>query len=391
VTASTVQAAHGREGDSAAVAQRRVLHCLWDGGIGGTQRAVYQLVREQLRDPALAPAVLFAKGVGPYWERTKGLGCPTVVLDLPHGRALGHLPLIARRLRPFAIHHFHSAEPLLMLASALSGSACRVYTHRGGTIDYPPKKKLQYGLVGLLLRRSFHGLSGNTRWAAGCAAELFHLPAERFQVTYNGLEFGLLKPRRPAIEMRMELGFAETDFVLGTSAKLKEWKRIDRLLRTAARLRNTRLRVLVVGDGPDLARLTSLATSLRIERKVTFAGAQENVADYLQAMDAFCLPSMGLESFGNSAVEAMALGLPTIIFADGGGMVEHIEDGSTGFIVKDDEELIARITVLMEDPDLRAQMGTRGQASVRERYTPGRSASAYRAVYFAALRARGAR
>jgi phosphatidylinositol alpha-1,6-mannosyltransferase len=163
------------------------------------------------------------------------------------------------------------------------------------------------------------------------------------------------------------------------------------LLGVAARLRNSQLRLLVVGDGPDLARLTSIAAELQIERQVSFAGAQENVADYMQAMDAFCLPSMGLESFGNSAVEAMALGLPTVIFADGGGMVEHIEDGDTGFIANDEDELAARITTLMEDPDLRCRMGGRGSAAVRERYTPARSATAYRSLYAAALESRGSR
>jgi glycosyltransferase involved in cell wall biosynthesis len=210
-------------------------------------------------------------------------------------------------------------------------------------------------------------------------------------VTYNGLEFSLLKPLRNAADVRMGLGLAETDFVLGTTAKLKGWKRIDRLLGTAARLRNTKLRVLVVGDGPDLARLGSIAAELQVEPQVSFAGAQENVADYLQVMDAFCLPSMGLESFGNAAVEAMALGLPTIIFADGGGMVEHIQEGDTGFIVEDEDELTARIETLMEDPALRARMGARASAAVRERYTPVRSATAYRNLYAAARESRGSR
>jgi glycosyltransferase involved in cell wall biosynthesis len=391
VRASALDSVVGRAGSAATAERQRVVHCLWDGGIGGTQRAVYQLVREQLQDPGLATAVLFANGGGPYCERVKPLGCPVEALELPHGRALDRLPSIARALRPYDIHHFHSAEPLLMLASVLSGPACRVYTHRGGIIDYPPRKSLQYGLVGLLLRRSFHGLSGNTRYATRCAADLFHLRPDRFHVTYNGLDFSLLQPWRPAAEVRAELGIAATDFVLGTSAKLKGWKRIDRLLHAAARLRDTRLRVVVVGDGPDLARLSSIAAELAIERQVSFAGPQDNVADYLQAMDAFCLPSMGLESFGNSVVEAMALGLPTIIFADGGGMVEHIEEGDTGFIVKDDDELTARITALMEDPDLRGRIGARGRRVVRERYTPVRSATAYRSLYDAAMQVRGSR
>jgi hypothetical protein len=93
-----------------------VLHCLWSGSIGGAERAVFQLVREQLRDPGLEPALLFASSGGFYWEQAHELGCPVVTLDIPHGHALGKLPAAIEAMRPFAIHHFHGAEPLLMLA-----------------------------------------------------------------------------------------------------------------------------------------------------------------------------------------------------------------------------------------------------------------------------------
>ena len=47
----------------------RILHILWHGEIGGAERAVYQLVREQLRDPDLEPAVAFAQPGGYYSEQ----------------------------------------------------------------------------------------------------------------------------------------------------------------------------------------------------------------------------------------------------------------------------------------------------------------------------------
>ena len=69
-------------------------------------------------------------------------------------------------------------------------------------------------------------------------------------------------------------------------------------------------------------------------------------------MDAFCLPSTGMESFGNAAVEAMALGIPTIIFSDGGGWWRH-RPGQTGFVVADREELADTIRRLLGDPPSR--------------------------------------
>src|SRR6185503_21350953 len=91
----------------------RVLHCLWNGEVGGAERAVHLLVREQMRGPGLAPALLFAQGRGHYWEEAKRLGWPVITLDLPNGHALGHLRQVAAAMRPFDLHHFHSAETLL--------------------------------------------------------------------------------------------------------------------------------------------------------------------------------------------------------------------------------------------------------------------------------------
>jgi glycosyltransferase involved in cell wall biosynthesis len=100
-------------------------------------------------------------------------------------------------------------------------------------------------------------------------------------------------------------------------------------------------------------------------------------------MDAFSLPS--IESFGNAAVEAMALGIPTIVFNDGGGLVEHIDPGDTGFVVADQQELETTVRRLLADGDLAERVGSRGRAAIRARYTPERSAQAYRQLYASAL------
>jgi len=363
----------------------RVLHCLWQGETGGMERAVYQLVREQLRAGSIEPGVLFSKPGGLYWERIVDLGCPTMTLDLPHGHAFHRTGAIARVMSEYDIVHFHSAEPMLMLASLRHVSLRRVYTHRGGIVRYSPKKRLQYAATGILLKHRFHGLSGNTAHAARCAGELFRMDASRFCVTYNGIDFGLLDPVRDAREVRAELGLKAEHFVLGTAANLRPWKRIDRLLRSLVTLKRADLRLLIVGDGSDRPRLEALADSLGVRTQNVFAGRQPHVGDFLQIMDAFCLPSMGLESFGNAAVEAMGLGVPTIVFADGGGTTEHIEDGHTGFVVADEQELHAVLTRLLDGRmHLGRQIGERGREAVRSKYTPAEAAQRYERLYISA-------
>ncbi len=46
----------------------RIAHCAWSGGVGGAERALYLLVREQVADPGLSPAVLYGRG-GEYVPR----------------------------------------------------------------------------------------------------------------------------------------------------------------------------------------------------------------------------------------------------------------------------------------------------------------------------------
>ncbi len=369
--------------DSAGVgraAPRRVAHVLWYGEIGGTERSIYQLMREQMRDPELAPAVVFAQDSGPYVDMVKELGCPVVVLGLGSSHSPRALGRAARALQRFDVHHFHSAEPLLMTASMFCTNTSRYYTHRGGLTDYPTKQRFRYWVTGRLVR-GFDGLSANTAHGADCAAQLLVVDRDRFAVTYNGVDFSLLEPQTEREEVRRLVGVPEGSFVVGTLAHLRAWKRVDRLIDAVAAVADPSVRLLVVGDGPDLPRLKARAARAGLDGRAIFAGEQKHAADYLQLMDAFCLPSTGMESFGNAAVEAMATGVPSIVFGDGGGLLEHIVPGETGFVVGDDAELVRVVHRLIDEPDLRRRVGAAGREAVRTRYTLAQAARSYRDLY----------
>lgn len=382
-----VAAGEERSGDSDPI---RVLHCIWNGETGGAERSVYQLARAQMRDPEISPGLLFAQGRGPYWEAAQKLGCPVVSLDLPHGRSLRYVSRAADAMGKFSIHHFHSAEPLLMLGSMRCRGAKRVYTHRGGDTIYPLRQALRYKLTGHLLRRSFHGFSGNSLHAVASAAHLLGVPDQRFAVTYNGLDFGLLEPTRSATDVRAELGLSPGEFVIGTAANLRPWKRIDRLLRAAHALGRPEVRVLILGEGPDTTRLRAIARDLDFESRVVFAGLRAHVGNDLQVMDAFCLPSDALESFGNAAVEAMGMGTPTVVFSDSPGLAEHIQSGRTGFVVDNETQLRDRLLELVDDRELARSIGEAGRTAVRERYTMDGAAGNYRRLYESLIGGRSA-
>jgi glycosyltransferase involved in cell wall biosynthesis len=99
---------------------------------------------------------------------------------------------------------------------------------------------------------------------------------------------------------------------------------------------------------------------------VPYDRIQEN---YRQA-DLCVVPSVWAEAFGRTAAEAMACGLP-VIASRTGGLQEIVEDGRTGFLVEPGSvpELVRRIDTLIEDKNLRLNMGGAGTRRVQDKFS----------------------
>jgi glycosyltransferase involved in cell wall biosynthesis len=358
-----------------------VLHVLWSLEIGGAERALFQLVREQRRRGRNAD-VLVGSHAGFYGERTREVGASVFELHQRSALDAKAAAALTRIQNDYAIVHFHGAEPLLMRAASRRPDTRLFYTHRSGNSRYLIRQRSRYRFVAHYVRRRFAGVSGNTVQGARAAASLFRLPPETVPVTYNGIDFSLLTPRRSRSEVLDELGQADLDVVrVGTSANLRDWKRVDRLLHGIASLRHEPIRCLVIGDGPSRPALERLASDLEIAHLVTFIGMREHVGDYLQTLDMFALPSGPEESFGNSVVEAMGVGLPVLVFADGGGLVEHVEHGRTGFVARDQDDFVRALRDLVEDEQMRREVGARASAVVTSKYTLEAMLDSYDALY----------
>ena len=208
----------------------KLVHIQWNAGLGGAERAVFQLAQHQ-SSQGLKVAVAFGKAVGPFAERLQDVGVPVIDLGLQSAHELSALPRIRRLLAPYAIHHFHGAEPLIMLASLLVRSARRVYTYRAGEHRRSRKQRLRYWFASRCIRLGFHAVSANTAHAATMAKKLLR-PRTKVFLTYNGLDFDLLSPRKTRLEARQMLAScSENEFIIGTVSNLKAWKRTDWLLR----------------------------------------------------------------------------------------------------------------------------------------------------------------
>lgn len=118
---------------------------------------------------------------------------------------------------------------------------------------------------------------------------------------------------------------------------------------------NVASKLLVVGDGPERSNCEQLSRELGISQDVRFLGKQTELVPLLSASDLFLMPSQS-ESFGLSALEAMACEVP-VISSSVGGLPELTFHGETGFIAEiGDIERMAKYAVELLTNDSKRQL-----------------------------------
>jgi N-acetyl-alpha-D-glucosaminyl L-malate synthase BshA len=121
--------------------------------------------------------------------------------------------------------------------------------------------------------------------------------------------------------------------ILVHTSNFRPLKRVDDCIRIFNEIRKKiPSKLLLIGDGPERSNSEYLAKDLGIHDDVTFYGNQESFVEILSVADLFLMPSQS-ESFGLSALEAMACGVP-VVSSNAGGLPELNLHGETGYIAE---------------------------------------------------------
>jgi N-acetyl-alpha-D-glucosaminyl L-malate synthase BshA len=169
-------------------------------------------------------------------------------------------------------------------------------------------------------------------------------------------------------------------------SNLRPVKQVDAVVRVFAEVRaRVRARLVIVGEGPELGRAEQLIDELGIRADVELVGEAQDVVGLLSVSDLFLLPSLQ-ESFGLSALEAMACGVP-VVASNVGGLPELVTDGVTGFLHPPDHiaAMAESAIAILSDPALHARMAAEGARVAAERFSSDRIVPQYEAVYQQAL------
>lgn len=195
-------------------------------------------------------------------------------------------------------------------------------------------------------------------------------PPSKIQVIYNGVP-DCRERSRPGsgnvVRLVMVARFEEP----------KDQKLVLEVMRTLPESTHLAL----VGDGPTRQSCEALAANLGIADRVLFMGADSDVCSVLSESSVFVLASKW-EGLPLSILEAMRAGLP-VIASNVGGVSEALIDGDGGFLVPsgDRDALRSKLSLLISQPELRAQMGEAGRKRFAEFFTADRMVDAVRTVY----------
>lgn len=248
----------------------------------------------------------------------------------------------------YAIPHATSA----WIAKEMLGAAHRlriVTTLHGTDITLVGQERSFEEITRFSINRS-DGITAVSNYLRDETVKHFGVPPERIEVIPNFVDTEVYDRTRYRC-LKKSLG-VDGEKVLMHISNFRNVKRVRDVVGIFAAVnQDVPARLIFVGDGPDRPEAVEEAARLGVGKQVLFLGKQDSVAELLACADLFLLPSAS-ESFGLSALEAMASGTP-VIATRVGGLPEVVEDGRTGFLgeVGDVEAMAAAAVTLLREPD----------------------------------------
>ncbi len=177
--------------------------------------------------------------------------------------------------------------------------------------------------------------------------------------------------------------------VVGRHTREKSMDRLIRIFAEHVAPHHPTATLTLVGDGPDHDNLVALAAELGVAGRTFFPGefSVTEMARFYRHADLFLYASLS-ETYGQVVSEALWCGLPAVVFADGMGVSDQVEDGLTGALVEPgpnegdaNEQFGARVLRLLRDPGERTTLALQAAARTRARVAPAGIIARYYDVF----------
>jgi sugar transferase (PEP-CTERM/EpsH1 system associated) len=375
-----------------------VAHVVFRLDFGGLENGVVNLINH-MPGEAYRHIVISLTDITDFRRRIVRDDVELVELHKRPGHAFRLYPRIRRLLRErgVSIVHTRNLAALEVTAPAwAAGVPVRIHGEHGRAVagSHPADRKYQ------LIRRiyspfvtSYIALSRDLK---DYLCRQVGIVPERVNQIYNGVDTRLFHPGAGRSAIPGCPFTAPEHWLVGTVGRLQDIKDQTNLARAfvlalkyVPRLRS-RLRLLMVGEGPLRAEAEAILRGGGVRELAWLPGNRNDIPDILRGLDCFVLPSLS-EGISNAILEAMASALP-IIATDVGGNGELVADGRTGTLVRpaDPEELAWQIVAHAIDPVAARAVGAAARQEAERRFSLDAMVAAHRQLYDRLLRESGA-
>lgn len=319
------------------------------------------------------------------------LGRPAEALagETMFGKALAYAPSIKSIARAMAFVRKHRIQVIHATDRPRDASYASLLGYMTGAISVvhmhaPPTGLSQPTLWGMRNSTAIFSVSEFIREALIGMG----LRAEKIHTIHNAVDTDHFDPDLQAVGrslIREQFGIPRHAPLAGIAARMNPWKGQHELIGAVSILRDTipNLHIVILGANvPDVrSDFEKCAREGGIADRVHFGGYQKDVRPFLNELDLFVHPSY-CEPFGLAIVEAMAMRKP-VIACGTGGVPEIITHGKDGWLVEERsaQAVATGIVTLLNDSDLRRELGVCARETVRSRFTPRQQCAAVTKQY----------
>ena len=359
-----------------------IVHLIYRLDFGGLETLLVERINRM--DPgSYRHAVLCLAGFEPrFAERIEHEGVEVADLAKQPGLSLAthlHVWRALRRLRPAVLHTYNLAAIEYGPAALLAGVSVRVHGSHGRDAADPGGTNRLHNFLRWLMTPFYDCCYANSAAMAEWNRKVIRVPAHKVQLLPNGIDTERFVPAATHDE--------GGPIVIGTVGRIDAVKDHATLVRAFALLRSqlpelsARLRLAIVGDGPQLHTLQALVVAEQLADAVWLPGARTDIPGLLRSWRVFVNSSIA-EGMPASVLEAMACGLP-VVATRVGGTVDAVEDGETGRLVgpSDPQALADALAGYVNEPAFARWHGAAGRERVLRRYGMAAMVAAYQSMY----------
>jgi glycosyltransferase involved in cell wall biosynthesis len=346
----------------------KVMFCIDDLTGGGRERRLVQLIKRLHETTSIDMLlVLFSNAV--QYDDIFNTNCRIEIIDKKSKNYLGvYLSLlrIVREFGPNIIHcwsqsfafYLNLIRPIYSFKYVAGFIAT---SRRAKPLSFERVLEvISFLLADKIISNSFAGLKAK------------RAPIRKSLVIYNGVNVERFGSNLPPEVVRESLGVM-TPYTVIMIARIHPHKDIQMFINVAYNVLKVRndITFLLVGDGPLLGYYKGYLETQRIE-KVLFTGFRKDVENIINMADisVLCTNSeICPEGISNSLIESMLAGKP-VIATSGGGTNEVVQNGYNGYLVAphDIENMTNKILMLIENSNLRAEVGANAMKDVKQRF-----------------------